>query len=72
MSYELADARVEDLGAEVVEADRVTFTGAAILRGRRRLIGLRASAWRVSRTAGLQFGRLVKGSAQRSFFVDEL
>ena len=31
MSYELADARVEDLRAEVWKLNRVTFTGAAIL-----------------------------------------
>jgi hypothetical protein len=31
MSYELADARVEDLRAEVWKLTRVTFTGAAIL-----------------------------------------
>jgi hypothetical protein len=31
MSYELADARVEDLRAEVWKLIRVTFTGAAIL-----------------------------------------
>jgi hypothetical protein len=31
MSYELADARVEDLNAEVWKLTRVTFTGAAIL-----------------------------------------
>ena len=31
MSYELADARVEDMHAEVWKLTRVTFTGAAIL-----------------------------------------
>lgn len=31
MSYELADARVEDMRAEVWRLTRVTFTGAAIL-----------------------------------------
>jgi hypothetical protein len=31
MSYELADARVEDMRAEVWKLTRVTFTGAAIL-----------------------------------------
>jgi hypothetical protein len=31
MSYELADARVEDMWAEVWKLTRVTFTGAAIL-----------------------------------------
>jgi len=31
MSYELADARVEDMGAEIWRLTRVTFTGAAIL-----------------------------------------
>lgn len=31
MSYELADARVEDMRAEVWKLSRVTFTGAAIL-----------------------------------------
>ena len=31
MSYELADARVEDLRAEIWKLTRVTFTGAAIL-----------------------------------------
>ena len=31
MSYELADARVEDMRAEVWKLIRVTFTGAAIL-----------------------------------------
>lgn len=31
MSYELADARVEDLHAEIWKLTRVTFTGAAIL-----------------------------------------
>ena len=31
MSYELADARVEDLRAEVWKLTRVTFTGAAVL-----------------------------------------
>ena len=31
MSYELADARVEDMRAEIWRLTRVTFTGAAIL-----------------------------------------
>jgi len=31
MSYELADARVEDMRAEIWKLTRVTFTGAAIL-----------------------------------------
>jgi hypothetical protein len=31
MSYELADARVQDMSAEVWKLTRVTFTGAAIL-----------------------------------------
>jgi hypothetical protein len=31
MSYELADARVEDLRADIWKLTRVTFTGAAIL-----------------------------------------
>ncbi len=31
MSYELADARVEDMRAEIWKLNRVTFTGAAIL-----------------------------------------
>jgi len=31
MSYELADARVEDMKAEVWKLTRVTFTGAAVL-----------------------------------------
>jgi hypothetical protein len=31
MSYELADARVEDMRAEVWKLTRITFTGAAIL-----------------------------------------
>ena len=31
MSYELADARVEDMRAEVWKLTKVTFTGAAIL-----------------------------------------
>lgn len=32
MSYEIADARVEDMRAEIWRLTRVTFTGAAILR----------------------------------------
>jgi hypothetical protein len=32
MSYEIADARVADMGAKVWTLTRVTFTGAAILR----------------------------------------
>jgi hypothetical protein len=31
MSYELADARVEDMQAEIWKLTRVTFTGAAVL-----------------------------------------
>jgi hypothetical protein len=31
MSYELADARVEDMSAEIWKLTRITFTGAAIL-----------------------------------------
>ncbi len=31
MSYEIADARVEDMRAEIWKLTRVTFTGAAIL-----------------------------------------
>jgi len=31
MSYELADARVDDMRAEVWKLTRVTFTGAAVL-----------------------------------------
>jgi hypothetical protein len=31
MSYELADARVEDMRADIWKLTRVTFTGAAIL-----------------------------------------
>jgi hypothetical protein len=31
MSYELADARVEDMRAEIWKLTRITFTGAAIL-----------------------------------------
>ena len=31
MSYELADAHVHDMNADIWELDRVTFTGAAIL-----------------------------------------
>jgi len=32
MSYEITDARVEDIGASVWVLNRVTFTGAAVLR----------------------------------------
>ena len=32
MSYEIADARVEDMRAEIWKLTRVTFTGAAVLR----------------------------------------
>ena len=39
MSYELADARVEDMRAEVWKLTRVTFTGTAILLRGRRLTG---------------------------------
>jgi len=47
MSYELADARVEDLRAEVWKLTRVTSPGRRFCCARRRLTGLRASAWRV-------------------------
>jgi hypothetical protein len=32
MSYEMADARVEDMRAEIWKLTKVTFTGAAILK----------------------------------------
>jgi hypothetical protein len=47
MSYELADARVEDLSAEVWKLTKVTFTGAAILR--REKAAYRATSFRMAR-----------------------
>ena len=49
MSYELADARVEDMRAEVWKLTRVTFTGAAIYCGTRRPTGRRVSGWQVNK-----------------------
>jgi len=46
MSYELADARVEDMRAEVWKLTRVTFTGAAILL--RDKAAYRATSFRMS------------------------
>jgi hypothetical protein len=46
MSYELADARVEDLRAEVWKLIRVTFTGAAILL--REKAAYRATSFRMA------------------------
>jgi hypothetical protein len=46
MSYELADARVEDLQAEVWKLIRVTFTGAAILL--REKAAYRATSFRMA------------------------
>jgi hypothetical protein len=46
MSYELADARVEDLRAEVWKLTRVTFTGAAILL--REKAAYRATSFRMA------------------------
>ena len=46
MSYELADARVEDLRAEVWKLPRVTFTGAAILL--REKAAYRATSFRMA------------------------
>jgi hypothetical protein len=46
MSYELADARVEDMRAEVWKLTRVTFTGAAILL--REKAAYRATSFRVA------------------------
>jgi hypothetical protein len=47
MSYELADARVEDMRAEVWRLTRVTFTGAAILL--REKAAYRATSFRLAR-----------------------
>jgi hypothetical protein len=47
MSYELADARVEDLRAEVWKLTRVTFTGAAILL--RSKAAYRATSFRMTK-----------------------
>jgi hypothetical protein len=46
MSYELADARVEDMRAEIWKLTRVTFTGAAILL--REKAAYRATSFRVA------------------------
>lgn len=46
MSYELADARVEDMRAEVWKLTRVTFTGAAILLREKAAYG--ATSFRVA------------------------
>jgi len=46
MSYELADARVEDMRADVWKLTRVTFTGAAILL--REKAAYRATSFRVA------------------------
>jgi hypothetical protein len=46
MSYELADARVEDLHAEIWKLTRVTFTGAAILL--REKAAYRATSFRMA------------------------
>ena len=46
MSYELADARVEDMRAEVWNLTRVTFTGAAILL--REKAAYRATSFRMT------------------------
>lgn len=46
MSYELADARVEDMRAEVWKLTRVTFTGAAILL--REKAAYRATSFRMA------------------------
>jgi len=46
MSYELADARVEDLRAEIWKLTRVTFTGAAILL--REKAAYRATSFRIA------------------------
>jgi hypothetical protein len=46
MSYELADARVEDLRAEVWKLTRLTFTGAAILL--REKAAYRSTSFRMS------------------------
>jgi hypothetical protein len=46
MSYEIADARVEDMRAEVWKLTRVTFTGAAILL--REKAAYRATSFRMA------------------------
>ena len=46
MSYELADARVEDMSAEIWKLTRVTFTGAAILL--REKAAYRATSFRMA------------------------
>jgi hypothetical protein len=46
MSYELADARVEDMQAEIWKLTRVTFTGAAILL--REKAAYRATSFRMA------------------------
>lgn len=46
MSYELADARVEDMRAEIWRLTRVTFTGAAILL--REKAAYRATSFRMA------------------------
>ena len=47
MSYELADARVEDMRAEVWKLTRVTFTGAAVLLKEK--AAYRGTSFRVAR-----------------------
>jgi len=47
MSYELADARVEDMRAEIWKLTRVTFTGAAILL--REKAAYRATSFRMTK-----------------------
>ena len=49
MSYELADARVEDMRADVWKLTRVTFTGAAILLREKAAYGPLAFAWRAEK-----------------------
>jgi hypothetical protein len=46
MSYEIADARVDDLRAEIWKLTRVTFTGAAILL--REKAAYRATSFRMA------------------------
>ena len=46
MSYELADARVEDMRAEIWKLTHVTFTGAAILL--REKAAYRATSFRMA------------------------
>jgi hypothetical protein len=46
MSYELADARVEDMRDEIWKLTRVTFTGAAILL--REKAAYRSTAFRMA------------------------